>query len=286
MSATTPSQPLKPCPFCGEAAAFERLGSGRQSCIVACGSCGARHESGDSGDLSGRSWNRRHGAFNPNARDPVAAKLEADEDGLLRVKHALMGLRIYGNSNAPDLMVAAIRGRAVEVVELEAEAERLRDVRDALKRQNSALENELRNVLASATPNDRDHPAMWAAWSRAQDFLKRAPNDAPPPDSPIAEAPPAQTSVSGVVVDARPVWEADGTCDQCREALGPPHHALQRLAAGVADEFRAAGLRSQFLTPPSAFEIVMRGIPIARICPPCAQRFASRCALVVLWWWR
>lgn len=51
---------LKPCPFCGGAAEFERLGTGRVSCIVVCEDCGARHESGDSGAASGESWNRRH----------------------------------------------------------------------------------------------------------------------------------------------------------------------------------------------------------------------------------
>jgi Lar family restriction alleviation protein len=50
---------LAPCPFCGGAAEFERRGTGRQSCIVVCGDCGARHESGDSGDRCGSSWNRR-----------------------------------------------------------------------------------------------------------------------------------------------------------------------------------------------------------------------------------
>ena len=50
---------LKPCPFCGGDAEFERLGTGRQSCIVACGNCGARHESSDEYERSGSSWNQR-----------------------------------------------------------------------------------------------------------------------------------------------------------------------------------------------------------------------------------
>lgn len=49
---------LRPCPFCGKAAEFERRGDRRQSCIVVCSECGARHESGDTWN-SGSSWNRR-----------------------------------------------------------------------------------------------------------------------------------------------------------------------------------------------------------------------------------
>jgi Lar family restriction alleviation protein len=54
---------LLPCPFCGHKAEFEREGTARHSCIVACTSCGARHESGDTWN-SGASWNRRVPALN------------------------------------------------------------------------------------------------------------------------------------------------------------------------------------------------------------------------------
>lgn len=50
---------LKPCPFCGERADFVRRGTPRQSCIVACETCGATHESTDEGNRSGDWWNRR-----------------------------------------------------------------------------------------------------------------------------------------------------------------------------------------------------------------------------------
>ena len=51
---------LLPCPFCGHSTPeFERLGTGKQSCIVACGNCGCRHESGDEWDDCGKSWNTR-----------------------------------------------------------------------------------------------------------------------------------------------------------------------------------------------------------------------------------
>lgn len=51
---------LLPCPFCGhDSPEFERMGTRRQSCIVICGHCGARHESSDEDAESGTSWNRR-----------------------------------------------------------------------------------------------------------------------------------------------------------------------------------------------------------------------------------
>jgi len=58
---TTPDD-LLPCPFCGGEAEFERMGTPRQSCIVVCGNCGARHESGDEGARNGTQWNRRAAA--------------------------------------------------------------------------------------------------------------------------------------------------------------------------------------------------------------------------------
>lgn len=62
---------LKPCPFCGGDAEFERLGTGRQSCIVACGNCGARHESSDEYERSGSSWNQRAAPEGPAPTEPM-----------------------------------------------------------------------------------------------------------------------------------------------------------------------------------------------------------------------
>lgn len=49
---------LLPCPFCGGDAAFERKGTHRQSCIVACRECGCRLETGEVWN-SGNDWNTR-----------------------------------------------------------------------------------------------------------------------------------------------------------------------------------------------------------------------------------
>ena len=53
------SKKLLPCPFCGGEAKIERMGTGRQSCQVACTNCGAHHEGPDKDERSGDSWNRR-----------------------------------------------------------------------------------------------------------------------------------------------------------------------------------------------------------------------------------
>lgn len=69
------SQPLKPCPFCGGAAYFGRVGTPRVSCIVSCEDCGAQHEGPDEGDQSGTSWNRRAlPAVEPT--EPTVAQVE------------------------------------------------------------------------------------------------------------------------------------------------------------------------------------------------------------------
>jgi Lar family restriction alleviation protein len=54
---------LLPCPFCGGEAYIEQIGTPRQSCVVECGSCGLRHDSGDEGQRCGTSWNRRTDAL-------------------------------------------------------------------------------------------------------------------------------------------------------------------------------------------------------------------------------
>ena len=51
---------LLPCPFCGGEAEFERMGTPRQSCIVACTDCGGRLETSEAGAACGSQWNDRH----------------------------------------------------------------------------------------------------------------------------------------------------------------------------------------------------------------------------------
>lgn len=64
---------LLPCPFCGnDEPEFERLGTPRQSCIVICGNCGARHECSDEGVHSGSQWNTRHA--DPATQDKLDAE--------------------------------------------------------------------------------------------------------------------------------------------------------------------------------------------------------------------
>jgi len=71
---------LLPCPFCGnEHPDYERVGTPRQSCIVACGNCGCRHESGDEGEHNGSSWNTR--ASPPPPEDGWKPIESAPKDG-------------------------------------------------------------------------------------------------------------------------------------------------------------------------------------------------------------
>jgi sarcosine oxidase delta subunit len=64
---------LSPCPFCGnKTPELERIGTNRQSCIVACGNCGCRHESSDEYMQCGSSWNER--ATAAQSADAVDAK--------------------------------------------------------------------------------------------------------------------------------------------------------------------------------------------------------------------
>lgn len=74
----TPAEGLLPCPFCGGEAEFERMGTSRQSCIVVCGSCGARLESSDEYQRSGSRWNDR-AALASASSNPVIKESEITE---------------------------------------------------------------------------------------------------------------------------------------------------------------------------------------------------------------
>lgn len=52
-------QNLAPCPFCDGEAEFERLGTSRQSSIIACSNCGCRLEANETEENNGSQWNRR-----------------------------------------------------------------------------------------------------------------------------------------------------------------------------------------------------------------------------------
>ena len=77
-----PEPSLLPCPFCGHTTPyFERMGTPRQSCIVACGDCGARHESSDEGTRSGSSWNTRAALAAQQPAVPAGWGLETGTGG-------------------------------------------------------------------------------------------------------------------------------------------------------------------------------------------------------------
>ncbi len=53
------SDKLKPCPFCGGEAGFERIGNARQSELIACEDCHCRLESNLGDWNAGEYWNTR-----------------------------------------------------------------------------------------------------------------------------------------------------------------------------------------------------------------------------------
>ena len=87
------SEELKPCPFCGGKAYFERHGTPRQSCIIECGSCGCRLESSEEGSRCGSMWNRRAEQGRSVNAQPQQA---TDADALRR-----------DNNNLRTVMIAA-----------------------------------------------------------------------------------------------------------------------------------------------------------------------------------
>ncbi len=97
-------QPLFPCPFCGnDEPEMVQTGTSRRSCIVACGNCGARHESGDSGVSSGTSWNQRTAAQRTIEACEIAHEL-------------MMGLAYEGDSTVIPRFaerISALRSRPV-----------------------------------------------------------------------------------------------------------------------------------------------------------------------------
>ena len=119
------TEQLKPCPFCGNTEpGFERIGTSRQSCIVACGDCGARHESSDEGEASGASWNRR---AQPAQAVPVLSDEEL-RDALRTCPHdAVENLRVrwlYAKdfARATEAAVRAKMEVAVPMTDTQAKA--------------------------------------------------------------------------------------------------------------------------------------------------------------------
>ena len=84
---------LLPCPFCGGEAEFERVGTPRQSCIVACTDCGGRLETSEEGGACGSQWNDR---YMPDGWQCVPVKptremLESTGDTSASAYHGMLG---------------------------------------------------------------------------------------------------------------------------------------------------------------------------------------------------
>ena len=89
---------LKPCPFCGEDAEFERRGDARQSTIINCTNCGATLETGAEWDHE-REWNRRP------EEDRLRSELQAiilmsGEDAIIRRAKSALSPKDTGGEDA------------------------------------------------------------------------------------------------------------------------------------------------------------------------------------------
>jgi hypothetical protein len=81
---TVPEKNLRPCPFCGGRAQYDRVGTKTRSCVVSCEDCGCRLETGEVW-TSGQAWNKRHG----EGVEPVTTGLrETTEDTMIAAHKA------------------------------------------------------------------------------------------------------------------------------------------------------------------------------------------------------
>lgn len=151
-----PEPSLLPCPFCGHTTPyFERMGTPRQSCIVACGDCGARHESSDEGTRSGSSWNTRAAlaAQQPNApSDAVPAPLTRTD--IARVYREVYGSPRMGSTEeefarrierATAEALAAQQPAAVPAGWKPVPLEPTQEMEDAAMRETTACDEDFRD---------------------------------------------------------------------------------------------------------------------------------------------
>jgi len=118
------SDELLSCPFCGGEAEYERKGDHRQSCIVVCVDCGARHESGDRDFYQGRSWNTRATDINVVTTPPVS-----ESEGLQALDRTLAFVKNNGQGSETlffcldDLKIIrqALQRESVELESLNAQ---------------------------------------------------------------------------------------------------------------------------------------------------------------------
>lgn len=87
---------LKPCPFCGGVATFERLGDSRTSTIVRCEDCGCSLENPETFD-HGKQWNTR--ATDPLLKEMAEALEKAirSVSELIGYSRGVDGLHLNGN---------------------------------------------------------------------------------------------------------------------------------------------------------------------------------------------
>lgn len=94
---------LKPCPFCGGEAEFERVGTARMSTIVSCTECGATLESGEAGEIAGTSWNSREADEQLAKANERAKELEKQKIKWDRLPEGTQELRVEFDGDICDI---------------------------------------------------------------------------------------------------------------------------------------------------------------------------------------
>lgn len=68
-----------------------------------------------------------------------------------------------------------IETRSTEADALRSALIIISDERDGFLRERDAYRSMIRDMMASACPNERDHPTMFRCWERAHELLKKGP---------------------------------------------------------------------------------------------------------------
>lgn len=272
---------LLPCPFCGhDTPELERMGTPRQSCIVICGNCGARHESSDEGANSGSSWNERAAIASTEAQPaPMthreAACILAINAAISRMEEGCKGDAITPLLGAKALFADAADPQAQHKAEPVAMAV-IREAYEALFGASTMVTHDKAAAAACllGSPgvlmvrfNDdeaarRAHRALRLLEEAAGGLNPTSAIDAHPPTQPKAEAEaaPTQPNLACKSVQARLAaqWGYVPAPTQPVALTDGRETAIQALSKTWA--LRSYGQHAGYLSAPEVVDIVLRAI--------------------------
>lgn len=131
----TEQQTLKPCPFCGDRAEIVRVGTARQSSIIACTWCGCSFEANEREHDTGKQWNQRHSEPTLERAKFILNALDAAKN-----KEVREGMKIFGDKKAAEA------GERI--------AERYGDLRDKLSFDHAATQAKLEFLIEFLSTED------------------------------------------------------------------------------------------------------------------------------------